>query len=951
MKVDPTDTIDNVKSKVQDKDGIPLDAQRFIYGGKPLEDGRTLHDYHIVPGATINLVLRSTIPETIFPASNFNECAVRFWRTKAEAGRFDDDLDIVDPQLYCNRLEKLEQSIIATSEFARCGGLFNTLDNNIAPSNTKETLPSVPEWMWIPLCDITAPLSIASTDEFEARLQEAQAALASLWKSYLILCRVWEGYKTLFSAGFSTEFFSLLLWTPDAAEAVIIRPPILVNIKSTLELMIGQILEDLATEDSRDLWTALGSVLSHFLSCMGVHLATDWRSNSLTMEILRTTVILLDLALVSYSGSHGSEFHKVYTHQNTQEEFHVLSRSEKGFSFRCSRNKLACLNTFLDSRRVWVFECYNGNEIPLVDKNRARTPMLVLTTMEAFADLWGPVWAVSADPSDPEKIKQYNVSKGVIYAVSDRPSTTSSGAIRCHWDSWTSFYRRRMTNLFRSSEEFLLHPDDLLLIGGIFRQNEECDYTLDDFEADFEDRMTVLGTTPNLWRADTMGGSLGVSKILGVKLIGTWKRIPGTTVKQRLLEKWTYNPSRANPAVLNLYYGLEISHCTGNARRVSLKDILLMETVQPLLERQSPGWQRTSWGSDFWTAIQNPDKDDIFRVWNTYYDERANMAELVFCVLDLLNTTGFANDRFTAAIFNNSVESAVVLEHRHDDWCTLLKDSDIMAVFAVVNSCCLECSTPNHTTATHGTSLPTVLETQIAVENKSKFDRIKLDPYGQTLKRINADSSHMSFWSIESGPRKIFSFATSLNQTLTNGCERRGRSLYGDQQCYIRASDIDQRRVELLPRRTERARAREPISASSNSFKPNTGPTTRFHTPSVQVDRNEQIMPASRIVYDLREYDLDAEEDHMALESRYQEQDIVARSNNVPLAAHAMPFSLLENDNRYREDDLGHTPPRIAVGNHERYNRVEMDAQDSDAASLPRNPTLRRMPRGEFRRR
>ena len=450
---------------------------------------------------------------------------------------------------------------------------------------------------------------------------------------------------------------------------------------------------------------------------------------------VRVVALVIDVGLVSYVRSHGSGFDG--SHFNGDLSKLEVNLGDK-FIFGCYWAKLACLHSFLDTREVWVFD-FSGTDNSSWQRKLRRHSLC--GRMEDIADIWGPVYTV---PTGTGNVKYYGVSKGIIYRVKSKKESPIPGAKLCHYSSRLSFVRKKASRLLANMDELALSQDDLLLIGAGFHENANCKYTMSAFTKESASAMTVLGTKDSVWRMDGRGLAVGLSRYLGVTVSGTQKLIPQTTHKQKILDIWTTVPCQRNPAVLNQYLGVEISHCTGNARRISLKTLMISKPIRPILERQVPDWHQTPWGEALNKALHSPKREDIVNVWKEHASNRTDIADLVCCALQVLDTTGWNEQKvFNSAVLIDNEEWAVPVPSNLNSWLVTLKDTPQTSAYVITNEICLGCEVPDRTISACNTSQGfTALQTQITTEQSpsdSGADFL-LKPFGERFRRTECGS-------------------------------------------------------------------------------------------------------------------------------------------------------------------------------------------------------------------
>jgi hypothetical protein len=316
------------------------------------------------------------------------------------------------------------------------------------------------------------------------------------------------------------------------------------------------------------------------------------------------TVQAIDLAIVSYAGTHISQFTqqvKLKTggdkacfqlpvslapfHSTTQ----ILPKVSQIF-LRCRR--LLCLDAFLGGREIWVFQC--GDDM-------SNQGMYLSTSLEELTDLWGPSWRLFRN-AEPDHIQSIEIGNGCIIPWSTSKATddvtvvpdTIGSEVYCHWVfslDWNSDEVERFQQDL--DRKYFLESDTFLIgVPNGLRINPDCNPSREEMiwkKTRLEESEALHPPNTSYSRRDKDGHTVAVTA--NIPVAGshghswTYKRQEGMSWKSALVERWPNK--RCMPGELENFSGLEVSLCTQNARRVRLLSLLGSDTMRHYLHSLS----------------------------------------------------------------------------------------------------------------------------------------------------------------------------------------------------------------------------------------------------------------------------------------------------------------------------------------------------------------------------
>ena len=516
-----------------------------------------------------------------------------------------------------------------------------------------------------------------------------------------VLTQVVKNLKTLQEGGVVTTNFSVLISQPTRPEVVELVEwnleqvlEVAVELHVTLRLLISSYKKDLRFDVGKSLMLRVSYlVLAQFKElCIGLwdSLTTEEQYRPETAAIIwRNISHSLDLAVVSYCGAHIENFDQRYLDCRL-ESFEIYSTFFKGLGPgpTLQRRTLNCLDGFLEGEQVWVLHPQGPPP-----ERWASQRLNLRTTIEAFANVWGPVWKTNPI-NQPKTITQFNAGLGSIVPWSrsaDAEPAPPSDEINCHWTADEDAISPTATSIPDT-------PCQIYLIGGAAPSltiNADCPLSAESktYHMRCKGSLKPFGTCESSKYRDSETiqvqiGSFGI----GTSYQRQYKRRSKVTWKAQLVEAWKMAPGRRTPEVLETWSGLEVSACSSNARRRRLIRILGSDTMRNYLDNCHFEWSDDKCERAYFDALSSDNPEAFYDLYRSRKEWRRDLGRAVSWCLEKLLNTGVDGDGSLVSFrcVGPRQEWTAVLHPVDHTWIAFLVDTPENGTFSVSSETCLE---------------------------------------------------------------------------------------------------------------------------------------------------------------------------------------------------------------------------------------------------------------------
>lgn len=303
---------------------------------------------------------------------------------------------------------------------------------------------------------------------------------------------------------------------------------------------------------------------------------------------------------------------------------------------------------------------------------------------------------------------------GIISPVLDleQKEAVPGSELLFHWQSGNTL--RKYHRTFETSQP--------IRVGAFVTVNHTC--TIDENQCwrSSAPAFEILGVHDSVWKHDETqwGGQAGQYALLQYNR--TMHKIPGTTLKTRVLSD-IRSEAYTVRHILNDMWGLQVSFCTGVARRVPLRVLMadLMPVVAETMTDRKEMWQQLNLENSAFNAFQS---DSVIEWIETLdHAQRLLIDQLMRDILLTLEPTGVdaeGNNLTVAWVYQRPPYQCfrISCNDKRNSWMRVLTDSGDCATFAYVVTRCLETSTLKcRGPSPHWHSIAPLLETAVLRQN------------------------------------------------------------------------------------------------------------------------------------------------------------------------------------------------------------------------------------------